>query len=113
MIKKVQKPWGYEIIWAHTGNYAGKVLFIKAGEQLSLQYHKKKDEAIYVLEGRLKLEIIEDGKGNIIEMNEGESYRIPPNTKHRMAGISDCKLCEVSTSELDDVVRLEDRYGRV
>lgn len=111
--RKIEKPWGYELIWAHTHRYAGKILFIKSGEALSLQYHKKKDETIFVLKGELGLEIKKNGKKRTRKLYEGDSFHIEPGVIHRMSGITDCFLCEVSTPELDDVVRLEDRYGRV
>lgn len=110
---KVEKPWGHEIRWAVNDKYLGKILHIKRGEQLSRQYHEIKDETIYVLNGVLILEL---GK-NPIEtkvLSEGQSYRIRPNTIHRFIAPTDCyvNLIEVSTPEIDDVVRLEDNYGR-
>lgn len=113
MAKKVSKPWGYELIWAHTSEYVGKILFIKSGEALSLQYHKQKDEAIYLINGRMNLEIHKNGKRKINKMSIGDSFHIKPRTIHRMTAVTDCLVCEVSTPELDDVIRLEDKYGRV
>lgn len=113
MLKKINKPWGYELIWAKTEQYVGKILFIKSGEQLSLQYHNKKDETIYILDGRLDLEIKKNGRRILNRMRKGDSYHIKPGVIHRMKAINDCYVCEVSTPELDDVVRLEDKYGRV
>ncbi len=110
---KVDKPWGHELIWAHTDSYVGKVLHINAGESLSLQYHEVKDETIHVLRGQMVFLVgpSEDAMKEV-ELNEGMSFRIQPGTRHRMTAVSDCDLLEVSTPELDDVVRLEDRYGR-
>lgn len=111
-VKRVEKPWGYELIWAHTERYVGKLLHINQGQKLSLQYHEKKDETIHVQSGRL-LFIVDRGKGlEELEMKAGESFHITPFTKHRMVALSDCEILEVSTPELDDVVRLEDAYGR-
>ena len=109
----VQKPWGHEVRWAITDKYLGKILHINAGHKLSRQYHELKDESIYVLEGELVLEI---GQGSEIEkiiLHKGGSWRIKPNTIHRFcAPSSGCVLVEVSTPEIDDVVRLEDEYNR-
>lgn len=111
--KTVEKPWGHEDIWAHTSRYVGKVLHITAGQSLSKQYHKTKDETILVISGKLSLEITEGSKAtqNLI-MQSGDVYHIAPGVIHRMTAISDCQIAEVSTPELDDVVRLEDKYGR-
>ena len=112
--RKVEKPWGYELIYAETEKYAGKVIFVQKGEQLSLQYHKIKDETMYLHRGRAKLEIQDaEGQNQIIELSPGESYHIEPGCRHRVTAVEDCEILEVSTPELDDVVRLEDRYGRV
>lgn len=112
MPQRVEKPWGYELIWAHTERYVGKVLHIKEGEKLSLQYHRQKDETIHVWSGRLLL-VVDEGHGLIErELKPGESYRVVPGTTHRMIALSDCDVLEASTPELDDVVRLEDSYGR-
>lgn len=113
MPRRVPKPWGHELIWAETDRYVGKILHIKAGEALSLQYHERKDETIYVLAGEL---VFEHGPADAplarIVLKEGESFRITPHLRHRMIGGTDCDVLEASTPELEDVVRLEDRYGR-
>ena len=112
--RRVEKPWGHEIIWAHTASYVGKILHIEQGRQLSYQYHRKKDETIYVLSGVLDLEMPSpsDGKRRWTRMQTGESFRIVPGVRHRMRAFETCDVLEVSTPELDDVVRLEDDYGR-
>ncbi len=112
MIRRVAKPWGEEIIFAHTARYAGKILKIRKGESLSLQYHVKKDESIYVQEGSLRLFLQEGDREEETILGPGEARHFPPGTRHRMEAVSDCTLFEVSTPELDDVVRLADRYGR-
>jgi mannose-6-phosphate isomerase-like protein (cupin superfamily) len=110
--RRVEKPWGYELIWAHTDRYVGKLLHINQGHKLSLQYHQKKDETIHLHSGRLVL-VVDEGAGLIErELKPGESYHVKPFTKHRMVALADCDVLEVSTPELDDVVRLEDAYGR-
>ena len=113
-LTKVDKPWGHELIFAVTGSYAGKLLVVNAGESLSLQFHKVKDEAWYVLEGRAELELGAAGEGvlNTEVVAAGASFHFPPGTVHRLRAIEDTTIVEVSTPELDDVVRLEDRYGR-
>ncbi|MEY3011999.1 MAG: hypothetical protein RIT45_734 [Pseudomonadota bacterium] len=109
----VDKPWGHEEIWAETARYAGKFLVIKAGEELSRQYHERKEETIYVLEGVLRLEVGRDDAIEIRRLQVGESFHVTPGTVHRFAADDvDVRLVEVSTPELDDVVRLEDRYAR-
>jgi len=116
-IPKIDKPWGYELHWAKTERYVGKVLHVKAGHALSLQYHNEKDETIFLWAGKLVFEIGQYGgsPGALTrrEMLPGESVRITPKTIHRMTAIEDSDIFEVSTPELDDVVRLEDRYGRI
>ncbi len=110
--RRVEKPWGYELIWAQTERYVGKLLHIREGQRLSLQYHRQKDETIFVQAGRLTL-VVDEGDGLVErELSPGDSYHIRPLTKHRMLGVTDCDVLEVSTPELDDVVRLEDAYGR-
>ena len=109
---RVEKPWGYELHWAKTERYVGKVLHVKAGHALSLQYHRVKDETIFLWKGKLKLDLQEGGDLVSREMLPGESVHITPTTVHRMTAIEDSDIFEVSTPELDDVVRLEDRYGR-
>ena len=114
-VKRVEKPWGYEIWWARTDRYVGKILHVKAGESLSLQYHNVMDETIMVQSGTLLFETKpKDAPGEMqrIEMKPGDSFHIAPLTLHRMTGLEDTDVLEVSTPELDDVVRLEDRYGR-
>jgi len=109
----VHKPWGHELIWAKTDRYVGKILHIKAGESLSLQFHNVKDETIMVLTGRLVFVHYEDGAEPVTrELAPREPFHIIPGLRHRMTAIEDTDVVEVSTPELDDVVRLEDRYGR-
>jgi mannose-6-phosphate isomerase-like protein (cupin superfamily) len=111
--RRIEKPWGYELIWAETPAYVGKVLHVRAGEALSLQYHTQKDETIYLLRGRMKFFIGRDVNAlREIEVGEGGSFRIVPGTVHRMVALTDVDILEASTAHLDDVVRLEDRYGR-
>jgi quercetin dioxygenase-like cupin family protein len=113
-MRKVNKPWGYELIWAENPKYLGKILYVMAGKRLSLQYHKVKDETILVKKGTMKLEFGNSKTGlQEIEMNEGDSFHISPGLLHRMAAVTDCEVIEVSTSELADVVRVEDDHGRV
>jgi mannose-6-phosphate isomerase len=112
-VKRIEKPWGYELIYASTERYCGKLLFVKAGEQLSLQFHKEKDETIYVHSGRVEFEIGDPGKPLDSEVvPPGRAFHLPPGTVHRMRALEDTVLLEVSTPQLEDVVRLEDRYGR-
>jgi mannose-6-phosphate isomerase len=112
--RKVDKPWGYELIWADTDRYVGKVLHVNAGHSLSLQYHERKDETIHLLNGQMRfwagpsVEALGE-----IPLAQGESYHITPGTVHRMEAVTDVDILEASTPDLDDVVRLEDRYGRV
>jgi mannose-6-phosphate isomerase len=112
--RRVDKPWGYELIWAHTGRYVGKVLFVKAGESLSLQFHREKDEAWHVQSGRARLELGAAGDAVLKEevVASGASFHFAPGTVHRLTALEDTIILEVSTPHLDDVVRLEDRYGR-
>jgi mannose-6-phosphate isomerase len=112
-VVRVEKPWGYELHWAKTERYVGKVLHVNAGHALSLQYHNKKDETIYLHSGLLLFEIEVDGQLTKREMKPGESVHVTPKTVHRMTALEDSDILEVSTPELDDVVRLEDRYGRI
>jgi mannose-6-phosphate isomerase-like protein (cupin superfamily) len=111
--RHVPKPWGHELIWAHTDRYVGKVLVIEAGKRLSLQRHEIKDESIYVLAGRLRL-FLEDDQGVVQteELGPGDHRRVATGRIHRYEAIERVELMEVSTPELDDVVRLEDDYGR-
>jgi mannose-6-phosphate isomerase len=112
--KRVEKPWGYELIWAKTGDYAGKILFVRAGESLSLQFHTEKDESWYVLDGRAELELGDVGQAvtKTEVVSTGAAFRFPPGTVHRVRAVEDTTILEVSTPQLDDVVRLEDAYGR-
>ena len=112
--ERVEKPWGYELIWARTDGYAGKLLSVTAGHALSLQFHREKDESWYVLEGRAELEFAAPGeKATQSEVvTPGSAFRIEPGTVHRIRALEDTIVIEVSTPQLDDVVRLEDVYGR-
>lgn len=110
---RVDKPWGHELIWAKTDRYVGKILHVRAGEALSLQYHRVKDETIMLVSGRMTFVYFSEGEPpHTRELAAHEPFHIPPGTRHRMIAIEDCDIVEVSTPELDDVVRLEDRYGR-
>ena len=111
-VHRVPKPWGYELIFAKTARYVGKILHINQGETLSLQYHNVKEETLFVVRGELKLTIESDGDRRVLPLREGESFHIPPRLIHRMEAVVDTDVAEVSTPELDDVVRIEDRYGR-
>ena len=112
--RKVEKPWGHELIWAVTDVYVGKVLFVKAGHSLSLQFHREKDESWYLQDGRAELEIAAAGervtRSEVV--SAGAAFRLPPGTVHRIRALEDTHVLEVSTPHLDDVVRLEDSYGR-
>ena len=111
--RHVSKPWGHELIWAHTDRYVGKILVIEAGRRLSLQRHEVKDESIYIISGRLRL-TLEDDSGEIQteELGPGDHRRVATGRIHRYEAIERCEILEVSTPELDDVVRLEDDFGR-
>jgi mannose-6-phosphate isomerase len=112
-VKVVDKPWGHEEIFADTPSYVGKILFIRQGEALSLQYHEIKEETLRVLDGELELVI--GGDVDHLESHQlgpGAVFHVSPGVLHRMVATIDCRLLEVSTNHLDDVVRLEDRYGR-
>ncbi len=111
-VRVVPKPWGHEIIWAHTEHYVGKVLHIKAGHALSVQYHNQKDETIHLLRGEMIYRVDEGGGLREVLLREGESFRNTPHTIHQMEAVTDCDVLEASTPHLDDVVRLSDRYGR-
>jgi mannose-6-phosphate isomerase len=112
--RRVEKPWGWELVWAETDAYVGKLLFVRAGEALSLQFHELKDESWLVREGLARVEIgVADADGlDTIEIREGDALRFPPGTLHRLTALEDTLILEVSTPHLDDVVRVEDRYGR-
>jgi mannose-6-phosphate isomerase len=111
-VRTVPKPWGHETIWAVTDQYVGKVLHIKAGQALSLQYHDVKDETIHLLSGEMIYRVKLDGELRDVKLKAGESYRNEPGTVHQMEAVTDCDVLEASTPQLDDVVRLSDRYGR-
>jgi quercetin dioxygenase-like cupin family protein len=121
-IRTVPKPWGHETIWAVTPDYVGKILHIKAGQALSVQYHNKKDETVYLLSGELVYRVQEGDARSAkpvkwdamkdVKLKQGEAFRIAPGTVHQMEAITDCDILEVSTNHLDDIVRLKDRYGR-
>lgn len=119
---RVPKPWGHETIWAHTERYVGKILHIEAGHALSVQYHEVKDETVYLLSGELIYRVwdLPAANGGLapgakpvdVKLTLGEAYRITPFTVHQMEAVTDCDILEASTANLDDVVRLQDRYGR-
>lgn len=111
--RRVEKPWGWELWWTVTDRYVGKVIFIRAGRRLSLQLHNQKDESIFVIEGNMVLHL-EDGEGEIeqIPLGPGDYHRVPVGKRHRFEAVDDTRLIEVSTPEVEDVVRLEDDFGR-
>ena len=111
-MERVDKPWGYELRFVRTERYAGKLLFIKAGSQLSLQYHETKDEAFLVHAGTLELVLGRGAEQSVHTLEAGEAWHVAPGTVHRFRAVTNCALFEVSTPELEDVVRLEDDYGR-
>ena len=112
-VVKVPKPWGHETIWARSDRYVGKILHINAGQELSVQYHEKKDETVHLLSGVLGYRVQSDsGALEDVQLKLGESFRITPGTIHQMVALTDCDVLEVSTPELDDVVRVSDKYGR-
>lgn len=112
--RRVEKPWGHELIWAHTDRYVGKILHVKAGHALSLQYHERKDETIHLLSGEMKFYAGPSAEElQEITLRAGESFHVTTGTVHRMVAVTDVDILEASTPDLDDVVRLEDRYGRV
>lgn len=111
-IERIDKPWGYELIWARTDRYVGKILHVNRGESLSLQYHEKKEETLFLTRGLVRLTLRFEDEQRVVEMREGDSFHIPPRLIHRIEALEDSDIAEVSTTELDDVVRLEDRYGR-
>jgi len=112
-VQRVEKPWGHELIWAKTGDYIGKILHIKMGHRLSFQYHRVKEETILLAHGKMTL-VFENEKGQLEEilLKEGDAHHIPVGRGHRMIALEDCDVFEVSTPELDDVVRVADGYGR-
>jgi mannose-6-phosphate isomerase-like protein (cupin superfamily) len=112
--RRVEKPWGYELIWAETEEYVGKILHVVMGGALSLQYHEIKDETFFLLRGRLLLRAGRSADELVdYRMLEGQSFHMPTGTVHRMIAETDCDILEVSTPHLEDIVRLEDRYGRI
>lgn len=108
MIKQVEKPWGKEEWWAQTEHYVGKLLHVKARERLSLQYHRYKEETMYLLHGEIKMTLDD----HVTHMTPGGIVHIPPNTIHRVEAITDAVIIEVSTPEVDDIVRIHDDYAR-
>jgi mannose-6-phosphate isomerase-like protein (cupin superfamily) len=109
----VEKPWGYEVRWAITERYLGKILHVRKGEALSLQYHNLKDECLLITRGAIDAELGADGgELRTVRMSEGDTIHLTPGTRHRFTAVEDTDIYEVSTPEIDDVVRLEDRYGR-
>ena len=112
-IDRIEKPWGFELVWAKTNQYVGKLLFIRAGESLSLQFHRKKMETMYFESGEC---IVDTGPSESelrsVKFQSGDVFHIPPETLHRLKAVTDCRVFEVSTAHLDDVVRLQDKYGR-
>lgn len=111
-VEHVDKPWGHELRFVRTERYAGKLIFIKAGSQLSLQYHERKDEAFFVQQGRMELVLGRGESRRAVPLGPGEAWHVEPRTVHRFRALTDCLLFEVSTPELEDVVRVEDDYGR-
>jgi mannose-6-phosphate isomerase-like protein (cupin superfamily) len=112
-VVRVSKPWGHETIWARTDRYVGKILHINAGQELSVQYHNKKDETVHLLSGEIVYRVQSDADLlEDVQLKLGESFRITPGTIHQIVALTDCDVLEVSTPELDDVVRLSDKYGR-
>lgn len=111
-VRRVEKPWGHEIIWAHSEQYVGKVLHIKAGHALSVQYHNQKDETIHLLRGEMIYRVKDGETLKDVTLRAGQSFRNTPGTVHQMEAVTDCDVLEASTPHLDDVVRLSDRYGR-
>jgi quercetin dioxygenase-like cupin family protein len=111
-IVRVDKPWGYELLWARTDTYVGKIIHVKAGHALSLQYHHVKTETVYLASGKVTYEIQDGDALRSLDLSPGDRLHIPAGTVHRVTAIEDADIFEVSTPELDDVVRLEDRYGR-
>ena len=114
-VRVVPKPWGHETIWASTDQYVGKILHIKAGHALSIQYHNAKDETVHLLSGEI-IYRVQNGPGEDdledVRLRAGESFRITPHTVHQMEAVTDCDVLEASTGHVDDIVRLKDRYGR-
>lgn len=111
--RKIDKPWGYELVWAETADYVGKVLHIEAGQRLSYQYHRVKEETVYVLSGRIRVHYADgDEAPRVVELGPGDGFHVPTGLRHRFEAIETSDVAEASTPYLDDVVRLEDVYGR-
>jgi mannose-6-phosphate isomerase len=112
--RRVDKPWGYELIWALTDRYCGKLIHVRAGEQLSLQFHRVKDEAWFVFDGKAEIELAPAGEAVTARevVSPGAAFHFEPGTVHRLLALEDTTILEVSTPEIEDVVRLDDRYGR-
>jgi mannose-6-phosphate isomerase len=111
--RRVEKPWGYELIYAHTDKYVGKVLFVKKGSRLSLQYHRVKDESMIIYKGEVELHYgLDDSRLSAQTLGEGDCIRLKPGMRHRLRALEDTYILEASTPELDDVVRVQDDYGR-
>ncbi len=111
--RRVEKPWGHELIWAHTNRYVGKLIFVEGGKRLSLQYHREKDESIYVVRGRMRLHLADEtGAIQVHELGPGDHRHVPVGRTHRFEAVDDVEIIEVSTPELGDVVRVEDDFGR-
>ncbi len=111
-VVRVDKPWGFELLWAKTDRYVGKIIHVNAGHALSLQYHNVKTETVYLASGRVRYEIGDTVSRRVIDLLPGDRLHIPAGTVHRVTALEDADIFEVSTPEIDDVVRLEDRYGR-
>jgi mannose-6-phosphate isomerase len=113
-VTRVPKPWGHEIIWARSERYVGKILHINAGQELSVQYHNRKDETVYLLSGQIVYRVQAGDAAALddVQLQVGESFRTIPGTIHQMVALTDCDVLEVSTPEVDDIVRLSDKYGR-
>ena len=112
-MRRVDKPWGHEIIWSDTELYVGKILVVRAGHRLSLQYHLEKDESFLIDQGEVELSLDdENGQLQTRVMRAGEAIRILPGRRHRMRALTDCRVIEVSTPHLEDVVRVSDDFGR-
>lgn len=112
-VTRIPKPWGYELIWGKTDRYVGKVLHVNTGESLSLQYHEMKDETLLVIRGKVRLDLQHEDEKRTVILEVGQAFHIPPRLIHRIEALEEADIIEASTTELDDVVRLEDRYGRV
>ena len=111
-VVRVPKPWGHETVWAQSDRYVGKILHINAGHELSVQYHHRKDETVHLLSGEIVYRVQHAGDLEDVQLKAGESFRITPGTIHQMVALTDCDVLEVSTPEVDDIVRLSDKYGR-